>query len=193
MQRLQVRARHLEVRDARVTRELSIEQPRRVLHKLDVRPVELGERLLVLALHHHLRLGLERVGAVALQVLDPERASRRELDAHPRLRSLRVRRRKNTACIPGVLGQLRAARTRRRVDKIKLHDAAEFSRAVHRRLISHAVVLPAGKSAAEARLDHRVGERQFDPRVEGHDRALILRQQAAQHIKREHLVLVVIE
>ena len=49
MQRFKVSTRHLEICDTMISGEFLIKQPRRVFHKLDMRAVQLGKGLFVLA------------------------------------------------------------------------------------------------------------------------------------------------
>lgn len=67
-----MRTGRLEIEDALIGREFAVQEPGGILDEFDVGAVEFGESLLVFALHHDLRLGFERVGAVPLQVFDRE-------------------------------------------------------------------------------------------------------------------------
>jgi len=82
VQRFQVRTGHPEILDALVAGELRVNEPRRILHELDVGAVQLGESLLVLAPDHDLCLGLQRRQAMRLQILDREPCSVGHLHPH---------------------------------------------------------------------------------------------------------------
>ena len=111
-----------KVHDALVRVEHPIEQPRRVLDKLQVRAVQLGERLLVLALHHHLRLGPEPFQAERVHVLDPDLPALGLLERHARLAALRMRHGVDAALVARVLGKFRGARARRGIDEVEMDE-----------------------------------------------------------------------
>ena len=158
MQRLLVRTRHLKIRDALVLRKLRVKQPRRVLDKLQVRAVQLGKRLLVLALHHHLRLGAQRAHAQRMNVFDPDLFSVGLFDHHAGLAALRMRHRVGPAHITRVLRQLRRTRARRRIHKIKLDKPAVTSVLGHHAFERDVVELKPLQTAPQALLGQRIGK-----------------------------------
>ena len=115
------------------------------------------------------------------------------LDAHARLGALGVRRRENATGVAGVLRELRTARASRGVYEIKIDEAPIFSRAIHRPFEGDAVILPAGEPAPQTFLANWKGEREFDPRVEGVDFALIFREEPAQHVEGKNFVFVLVK
>ena len=193
MQRLEVRAGDLEIPDARVAVQLVVKQPRGVLDELDVGAVQLGEGLLVLAPHHHLRLRLERAEAVGVQVLDDEMPAGRDLDADAGLAALGVRDRVDPAPVLRMLRQLRRARAGRGVDKIKMEKAPVAAGVGQHALERDLVILPALESAAQAALPERPGEPDLQPRVLAFDAAQVGLQDPAQPFKCEDPVPVVVE
>ena len=99
VQRLKVRTRDAEVRDALVGVEFQVEQPGRVLDELEVGAVELGEGLLVRALQTETQVMVKREdeqafaelnGAYLKFVEDAARLLYKEFDADRRIADFRI-------------------------------------------------------------------------------------------------------
>ena len=128
-----------------------------------------------------------------LYVFDPDLLAVGLLDAHPRLAALGVRHAVNAPLVAGVLGQFRRARAGRRVDEIKMDKAAIAPVACHHALERDLVILPPRQPAAEARLQHRVGKRHFQPRGLAVDLAQVGLQDLSHPFSGDDAVLVLVK
>ena len=186
-------AGHLEIPDAAIAVQLFMDEARGILHELDVGTVHFRERLLVLTLDHHLRLGLQRIQAVLLEILDGELGAGRELHLHPGLGALGVRNGIDPAVGPGVLGKFRGAWAGGGVNEVEVDVPANGTGAVDRSLKRALVILPSLEAAAEGGLEHGVGEAQADPCIVTAERAPVVLKKAGEGVEGEDLILVVVE
>src|SRR5579885_795681 len=193
VQRLEMGAGDLEVLDALVAVEFLIEQAGGVFDELGVGTVELGEGLLILALHHHLGLGLERVEAVRLHILDPDLFARRLLQRDARLAPLRMRNGVGAAPVAGVLRQLGRAGAGGGIDKIEVNEAPVDAGPGQHAFEGDPVILVALQSAAQAALEQRIGKGDFQAGVLALDLAQVDAEDAAHPFAGEDFVLVLVE
>ena len=162
VQRLEVRAGDDEVAHAGIGVELFVDDARGVLDELGISAVKFGESLLVLALHHDLRLGLEALEAEVLHVLDGEGVTSRDLGDDTGLGALRVRDTVGGAFFAGVLGELGGARAGGGVDEVDVDVAAEAVEVIDRAFEDGTVILPTFEPRAQGFLHDRITQLDHD-------------------------------
>src|SRR5688572_7331440 len=160
-----MRTRDTEVFDAFLSIELPIQQSCRIFDELEMGTVQLSERLLVLALYHHLGLGEQRALTKRLDVLNPDLFAGRFFQADTRLAPLGMRHAVNTTRIPRMFRQLGRARARRRIYKIEMNESPILARPGEDTFEGDIIELVSLQPTSETLMQHRVRETYLQSRV----------------------------